>query len=92
MATSQGLPPPGTYYTEFAVDNKWAYLDTGVTMNNGADRKGQAKGKSGKATQKGWTQALWRIQRETQPDNHCNSYLKVGGRDHRVWHKWCQIS
>ena len=22
MATSQGLPPPGTYYTEFAVDKR----------------------------------------------------------------------
>ena len=49
MATSHGLPRPGTYNTEFSVDNKGAYLDTGVTMNQGADGKGQVKGKSGKA-------------------------------------------
>ena len=28
IATSHGSPPPGTWHTEFSVENKYTYLDT----------------------------------------------------------------
>jgi len=51
IATSHGSPPPGTCHTEFSVENKYNYLDTGPNVSQEASGRGQTKGKSRKATQ-----------------------------------------
>ena len=45
MATSHGSPPPGTWHTEFSVENKCIYLDTGPTISKETGGRGQTKGK-----------------------------------------------
>ena len=46
MTISHGSPPTGTCHTEFSVENRSTYLDTGPTMNEEAGGMGQTKDKA----------------------------------------------
>ena len=46
METSHRSPPPGTCHTEFSLENRYTYPDTGPTMNQEVGGRGQTKGKA----------------------------------------------